>query len=276
MLSKLQSQISSTISASRIAVVAVLAAAAFGFQFFATLPTYAAEPLTPNSCDELGICEIRDDIDKSTQTVCSATKDSYKTRFAQSANTTQFSADDIDFAVYRACFIGTNAKLREVNQDETAKVCNDSILTRGTSELNVDLPRICAEAYGDLSILQKAATTPAAKECTIDEKARFLTMPAWYRGIVDTKECEIHPSSVDGNLGLFVQILSINIIDILLNIIAYVSVAFTFVGGMKFITSNGDPAGRSSAITTLRNSLIGLIISIMSIGIVNFIAGNLI
>ncbi len=111
---------------------------------------------------------------------------------------------------------------------------------------------------------------------------RFLTFPTWYRGLTDG-DCNVSVEAVGtgksveegGKLAVFVQILAINIIEIMLNIVAYICIAFIIVGGFKYITSAGSPDGNEKGRKTIINALIGLVISIVSIGIINLVAqGN--
>lgn len=114
----------------------------------------------------------------------------------------------------------------------------------------------------------------AAASCT---DAHFLTMPAWYRGV--TKEengsCNVSVEATGGDLSKFIWTIAFNIVDIMLNIVAYISVGFIIFGGFKFMISTGSASGSESARKTIVNAVVGLVISIMSIGIVNFISGNL-
>lgn len=108
---------------------------------------------------------------------------------------------------------------------------------------------------------------------------RFLTLPPWYRGLVDGN-CNIDVNAAPGGsqdtkLTTFMQILALNIVEILMHVVAYVCVAFIIVGGFKYMTSTGSADGNSKGRQTIQNALIGLVISIASIGIVNFIAGGL-
>lgn len=111
---------------------------------------------------------------------------------------------------------------------------------------------------------------------------RFLTFPAWYRGLTDG-DCNVSVEAVaagksveeGGKLAVFVQILAINIVEILLNVVAYVCIAYIIVGGFKYITSAGSPDGNEKGRKTIINALVGLVISIISIGLINLIAqGN--
>ena len=114
-----------------------------------------------------------------------------------------------------------------------------------------------------------AFATPTHAACN----TRFLTFPTWYRGLVDG-DCNVDMSKADNDIGIFAQILAINIIEILLHIVAYVSIAFIIVGGFKYITSAGSPDGNEKGRKTITNAVIGLIISIISIGIVNFVVSR--
>lgn len=120
-----------------------------------------------------------------------------------------------------------------------------------------------------------APATPVDAKCG-DE--RFLTLPAWYRGLTSgvipnnsDKECTISVEAAGGDIGDFVQILALNIVEILMQVVAYVCVAFVIVGGFKYLTSTGSPDANSKGRQTIQNALIGLVVSIVAIGIVNFV-----
>lgn len=100
---------------------------------------------------------------------------------------------------------------------------------------------------------------------------RLLTLPPWYRGLVDQGSCSVKNPD---DIGKFVQILALNIVEILLHIVAYVAIAFIIVGGFKYITSAGSPDGNQKGRKTIVNAVIGLLISIASIGIVNVVVNS--
>lgn len=114
----------------------------------------------------------------------------------------------------------------------------------------------------------------------------FLTLPPWYRGLTDA-DCNISVEAMNAtpqpgekkqsaNLRVFIQVLALNVVEILMQIVAYVCVTFIIIGGFKYITSAGSPDGNSSGRQTIQNALIGLVISMVSVGIINFVAGGLI
>lgn len=119
-----------------------------------------------------------------------------------------------------------------------------------------------------------AAPAPAANSC---DNRRLLTLPPWYRGLTDgTAECNIKMPTASGGNGQnggeirqFIQILALNIVEILLHIVAYVTIAFIIVGGFKYITSAGSPDGNQKGRTTIVNAVIGLVLSMAAIGIIN-------
>ena len=125
------------------------------------------------------------------------------------------------------------------------------------------------------SIVSFAYFTPAHAATGCDPNARFLlTIPAWYRGIVDGGSCNIKDPNSVGGLEPFVQIIALNIVEIMLNIVAYVTIAFIIVGGFKYITSAGSPDANEKGRKTIINAVIGLLISIASIGIVNAVVAS--
>lgn len=103
---------------------------------------------------------------------------------------------------------------------------------------------------------------------------QLLTFPAWFKGLSDpAHNCDIKsPSQVPGGLKGFILVIAFNIVDILLQAAAYASVIFIIYGGFRFIVDAGSPDAVVRARKTILNAIIGLVISIMSIGIVNLIA----
>lgn len=66
-----------------------------------------------------------------------------------------------------------------------------------------------------------------------------------------------------------------NVINILLFFAGTISVIVIIVGGIRYITSDGDPGSASKAKNTIIYALVGLVIAIMSFAIVNFILSRI-
>lgn len=109
--------------------------------------------------------------------------------------------------------------------------------------------------------------------------ARFLTIPAWYNGLTqqDSKgNCTIKsPDAGEAGLRVFIWKIILNVIEIMLHLIGYLTIGFIIYGGFKYMLSAGSADGMSKAKTTIMNAVIGLVLSIMSIAIVNVVAGAL-
>lgn len=101
----------------------------------------------------------------------------------------------------------------------------------------------------------------------------LLTFPAWFHGLTDG-QCNIKSPSKAGGITKFILIIAFNIVDILLQAAAYISVIFIIYGGFRFIVDAGLPDSVVRARKTILNAIIGLVISMMSIGIVNLIASK--
>ncbi len=105
---------------------------------------------------------------------------------------------------------------------------------------------------------------------------RLVTFPAWYNGLTD-KNCELKPvgqadTSTEVTLKTFIVRILMNIIEMILQLVAYAAVVMLIIGGFQYITSTGDSGNMSNAKKTILNSIIGLIISLFSVAIVNIIA----
>jgi len=106
--------------------------------------------------------------------------------------------------------------------------------------------------------------------------ARFLTFPAWYRGL-PRQGCTIKSpgNGTSDSLTKFIFTVVVNIIEIGLQLVAYAAVGYVIYGGFKYLTAAGDPSRVTAGRKIITNALIGLVLSFMSIAIVNLVAGNI-
>lgn len=117
------------------------------------------------------------------------------------------------------------------------------------------------------------ATPQVAQAACGDE--RFLTVPAWYRGLTTTAkngDCNI-VSPDPANPGKFIWTIVLNITEMLLHLVGYLTIGFIIFGGFKYMLATGSSDGIAKAKTTITNAVIGLILSIVSIAIINLISG---
>jgi TRAP-type C4-dicarboxylate transport system permease small subunit len=121
-----------------------------------------------------------------------------------------------------------------------------------------------ASAGGATLTVATPQTAFAAANCD----AYLLTFPAWYNGLTDAN-CNIQGPT---DLPNFIWKIALNLLEICLQLVGYISVGFIIKGGFKYMTSAGSPDGISKARTTILNAVIGLGISIFSVAIVNLVA----
>lgn len=126
--------------------------------------------------------------------------------------------------------------------------------------------------------------TPLASAAGTCNDARLLTFPAWYRGISsgDVPNCTIDPPGKGAGKGEFskdltsyITIIALNVVEILLQLAAYICIGFIIWGGFLYITAAGSSGGISSAKTMILNAVIGLVISLFAVIAVSFIVGRL-
>lgn len=116
---------------------------------------------------------------------------------------------------------------------------------------------------------------PMAAKAMAACDSRFLTAPAWYRGVTDG-DCNIvikdsGDEALGGGIGTFLLTIAMNIVEIMMHLVAYVSVAYIIIGGFKYMTSAGSQDGSVKARKTITNAVIGLVISLVAIGVITFI-----
>jgi hypothetical protein len=127
------------------------------------------------------------------------------------------------------------------------------------------------------SLSATAFAAPTSSACGKDADDQFLSFPTWYRGLkrtVDTNgNCTINLDGAD--VGSTVFTITLNIIDIALRIIGIMAVGFVIWGGFQYIISRGEPERTKSGLTTIRNALIGMVISMAAAFVVSFIVARL-
>ncbi len=154
------------------------------------------------------------------------------------------------------------------------------------------LPALLVFAASATASLMAAPTTLAAPVnpepgCN----ARFITFPAWYNGLVGNKggevddkdrpvNCEIvGPDSLgdpaDTQLSRYIWKIVLNVLDIILQIVAYAAVGFVIYGGFKYVSSTGRADKIKEGRELILNAVIGLAISILAATIVGYIGANL-
>lgn len=123
-----------------------------------------------------------------------------------------------------------------------------------------------------------AASTPA---CDGGITLGFIT---WYRYLTysNNGNCELKQISDEkGNTGstvtlnTFIWTVALNIVQILMTAVAFITVFFIIKGGFNYMTSRGDAGNMAKAKQNVQNAVIGLIIAMMAAIIVNTVAGAL-
>ena len=82
-------------------------------------------------------------------------------------------------------------------------------------------------------------------------------------------------SSTGDSIGRWVTIIALNIVQMILYAVGYISLGFIIYGGFKFMISGDSSSGTAAARKTIQNAVIGLIISIMSVAIVKLVTSVL-
>lgn len=106
----------------------------------------------------------------------------------------------------------------------------------------------------------------------------FLGLKPWFAYLpasaFDAGTCNVDNFTLLGansDLGRVVLALA----DDLVRIAALVAVAFVVVGGIQFVTSQGDPERAKKARQTILNAVIGVIVAIIAAALVSFIGNSL-
>ncbi len=113
-------------------------------------------------------------------------------------------------------------------------------------------------------------------ETTCDKNGMFLTLKPWYYGVTND-DCSIQaPTIVTSGLGgeknAFFWAIGLNIVEDLLQIVAYATVGFMMYGGFLFLTSAGAPEKATAGRKTILNVAVAMIIAMFAVTLVNLVA----
>lgn len=153
-------------------------------------------------------------------------------------------------------------------------------LTKKLTSLMAGL--VFASVVGGAVVTVANPTSYSYAAATCSGAKGFLTFPVWYRGLnVSAGDCSIvdpnqlNTASGGNNNGLsnFIWRVVLNVMDMALQLVGYIAVGFVLYGGFTMIISSGSPEVMAKGRKTVLDAIIGLIISIASVGIINLVMG---
>ena len=109
--------------------------------------------------------------------------------------------------------------------------------------------------------------------------------PRWYDNLCGSDGKSIAPpngtsnkaatstSTTEKNLTQWIGTIALNLVQMLLYVVGYVSLGYIIYGGFKYMLNGDSSSGTVAARKTIQNAIIGLVLSIMSVAIIKFVAG---
>ena len=64
------------------------------------------------------------------------------------------------------------------------------------------------------------------------------------------------------------------IINVILGVVGFIAVVMIIIGGISFVTSQGDTSKVAKARNTILYGIVGLVVAILAFAIVNFVLSN--
>lgn len=109
--------------------------------------------------------------------------------------------------------------------------------------------------------------------------APFTTAPAYAAtascaGDTAVKQLQCGASAVNGDSTSLTTYIK-NIVNMIIFIVGAIAVLMIVIGAARYVTSNGDTAGVTSAKNTIMYAVIGLIVAVMAYSIVGFVVKNI-
>ncbi|RWZ78000.1 MAG: hypothetical protein EOT04_03395 [Candidatus Chaera renei] len=121
-----------------------------------------------------------------------------------------------------------------------------------------------------LAALGLAAPAPVyAHTGTPCPAPNVLLLPAWYNNLTIQPNC----NQPDLHKLEDIWVIVLNVIEMLMKALGYLSAGFIVWGGFRYMKSQGDPNMVAGAKNTIFNAAIGLVIAIGSVAMVRFVVG---
>ena len=108
---------------------------------------------------------------------------------------------------------------------------------------------------------------------------KFLGIRPWHAGLKKDTNCNIESpkGGLDGNnMAAFVWVIILNVLSTMFSMIGFVMIGVFAYGGIKQITSRGEPSAVVAGKKAMANGIVGLIIMLLATVIVNTIIGVLV
>lgn len=115
-----------------------------------------------------------------------------------------------------------------------------------------------------------------------NDNPNFFGFPTWYQYLPGKQDQVL---TVNGKKVVHCEIVTFQIsdipyvllaaVDIALRVGALVAVGYIIYGGIQFIIAQGETDKAKKARQTIINALIGLVITLLSVGLVNFVGSRI-
>jgi len=127
---------------------------------------------------------------------------------------------------------------------------------------------------GMLTVAMPAPASAAAQPLTnfgacSGSVAAFLSLKPWDACLTKANGKPVITKLSD------VWLIALPVLENAIKIAGYVAAGFVLWGGVKYLKSQGDPGQINEARQVIYNALFGLVLAMISVGIVNFVAGAL-
>ena len=136
-----------------------------------------------------------------------------------------------------------------------------------------DQMSVCADAGGVWSTDQGRCLVAANPDCKTDTANLLGVIPTWYKyldGEIVSGKCRPIVNEVTDMLPVGLAVL-----EILLTLGGMVAGAMVFLGGFKYVLSQGEADKAAGGRKTVVNAVIGLVITILATRVVAFIGNRL-
>lgn len=123
----------------------------------------------------------------------------------------------------------------------------------------------------------------AVTSCDLPDSTLF-GMPSWYKyldGMQTTPDDSIVGSGGGGSVCTpqitalsDVLLIGASVLEMLIRLAAMVAIVMIIWGGIKYVTSQGEPDKTEQARGTIINGVVGMIIAVAATATINFVAGR--
>lgn len=121
------------------------------------------------------------------------------------------------------------------------------------------------------------ASAPQPVMAACSSGTDILSIPTWYKYLSEDTELTAATGKCKPKIKRFSDgiLILLAIVEIMIRIAIYIATIMFIYGAIKLVVSQGSPEGVKGGRNTILNAIIGLVIALVSVGLINLVGSKI-